>query len=117
MHKILGYLFICIGVLGIFFAAISMYKVFVDRQPVAPVVQLSDMNVNTQYGALSMPMQNINTLANLGLFALFMMFVLSAGSKLSLIGVNLVKTERLREALLERGETVTPQLEHTLKKL
>lgn len=117
MHKILGYLFICIGVLGIFFAAIGMYKVFVDRQPVAPVVQLTDMNVNTQYGPLSMPMQNVNTLANLGLFAILMMFVLSAGSKLASIGVNMVKTERLREALLARGETVTPQTEQALKKL
>ena len=117
MHKILGYLFICVGVLLILFSLLSMYKVFVDRQPVAPVVQLTDMNINTQYGVMTLPMQNVNTLANLGLFALLMLFVLSAGSKLASIGVNMVKTERLREALLARGETVTPQTEQTLKEL
>ena len=99
MHKILGYLFICIGVLLILFSLLCMYKVFVDRQPVAPVVQLTDVNLNTQYGPLSMPMQNVNTLANLGLFALLMMFVLSAGSKLAGVGTNLLKNERIHEAL------------------
>ena len=95
MHKILSYLFICIGVLLIFFSLISMYKVFVDRQPAAPVV---------------------NTLANLGLFALFMAFVLSVGAKLAGLGAKMLKSERIRDALLELKTTEIPS-EENLKNL
>ena len=116
MHKILSYLFICVGVLLIFFSLISMYKVFVDRQPAAPVVQLADMNLQTQYGTMLVPMQNLNTLANLALFALFMAFVLSVGAKLAGIGTKMLKAERIREALLELKPTELPS-EEKLKKL
>ncbi len=116
MHKILSYLFICIGVLLIFFSLISMYKVFVDRQPAAPVVQLADMNLQTQYGPMMVPMQNLNTLANLGLFALFMAFVLSVGAKLAGLGAKMLKSERIREALLELKPTEIPS-EENLKNL
>ena len=37
--------------------------------------------------------------ANLGLFAVLMMFVLSAGSKVAQIGNGLLKTERLCETI------------------
>lgn len=104
MHKILSYLLICVGLFLIFFSLISMYKVFVDRQPVAPVIQLSDLSLQTQYGTLMLPMNNLNTLANVGLFALLMAFILSAGAKLANIGANLLKNERIYEALLERTQ-------------
>lgn len=116
MHKILSYLFICVGTLLIFFSLVSMYHVFVDRQPAAPVVQLADMNLQTQYGIMLVPMQNVNTLANLGLFAVFMAFVLSAGAKLAGIGVKMLKNERICEALAELKLTEIPS-EENLKKL
>ena len=116
MHKILSYLFICVGTLLIFFSLVSMYHVFVDRQPAAPVVQLTDMNLQTQYGIMTIPMQNLNTLANLGLFAVLMAFILSAGAKLANIGVKMLKNERIREALLELKITELPA-EENLKKL
>lgn len=117
MHKIFGYLLICVGVLFIFFSLLCMYKVFVDRQPTAPVVQLADMNLQTQYGIIAVPMQNINTLANLGLFALFMLFVLSAGGKLAGLGVNLLKNERIYEGLLALQNKSNAPSAESLKKL
>ena len=117
MHKIFGYLLICLGVLCIFFSLLCMYKVFVDRQPTAPVVQLADMNLQTQYGVIAVPMQNINTIANLGLFALFMLFVLSAGGKLAGLGVNLLKNERIYEGLLALNDKSSAPTVDSLKKL
>ncbi len=112
MYKILSYLLICVGVLLIFFSLISMYKVFVDRQPAAPVVQLADMNLQTQYGTMVVPLQNINTLANLGLFTLLMAFVLSVGAKLAGVGANILKGERIHDALLELKTTEIPSEDH-----
>ncbi len=116
MNKIVGYLFVCVGVLLMFFSLISMYKVFVDRQAAAPVVQLADMNLQTQYGVMIVPMKNVNTLANLGLFAVFMAFVLSVGAKLAGIGTQWLKNERIHEALLKLKLTELPD-EEKLKKL
>ncbi len=103
-HKITGYLFLCIGVLFILFAVLSMYKVFVGGQAVAPVVQLTDMNLKTQMGIMTFPMTNFNTLANLGLFAIFMIFMVSVGGKLASIGCNFLKIERIYEALLKKEQ-------------
>ncbi|MBR4681873.1 MAG: hypothetical protein IKP06_01010 [Elusimicrobiaceae bacterium] len=113
MHKIVGYFFIFIGMLLVFFALIGMYKAFADHQPVPQVVQLTDMNIRTQYGNMLVPMQNINQLANIGLFVLLMMFVLSAGAKVGTIGCNLLKNERIYEAL---SQLKNPTMEE-LKKL
>ena len=82
MNKILGYLLICAGLMLMLFSVMGMYKVFADRQPVAPVVQVADLRINTQYGPMQIPMQGVNQIANLGLFAVLMMFILSAGAKL-----------------------------------
>ncbi len=99
MHKLFSYLLMGVGVLLIFFSLVCMYKVFVDRQSVAPVVQLADLPIQTAYGVMTVPAQGINTIVNLGLFAVFMTFVLAAGGKLALVGVNLLKNERIHDAL------------------
>ncbi|MBQ9971346.1 MAG: hypothetical protein IJP25_04405 [Elusimicrobiaceae bacterium] len=114
MNKIFGYLLLCVGLLMIFFSVLSMYKVFADRQPVAPVVQMKDMQIATQYGPMQIPMQAVNTLANVGLFAVFMLFILGAGGRVAGVGVNMIKMERLREALLLSRQKIEDE---TLKKL
>ena len=106
---------ICVGLLLMFFSLIGMYKVFVNRQPVPAVVQMSNMNIQTAYGPMGLPMNNLNTLANMGLFILLMAFILSAGAKTASVGCNLLKNERIHDALLELNNKVpTPQ---TLEKL
>ena len=117
MNKILGYLLICVGLLLVFFSLIGMCKIFVDRQPVPDVVQMSDMNVQTQYGVMGLPMNNVNTLANMGLFILFMAFILSAGAKIAGAGCNLLKNERIHDALLQFNDKRENPDEQTLRKL
>lgn len=112
MNKIFGYLLICAGLGLIFFSLTGMYKVFVNGGAVMPVMQFADMQINTQYGPMLLPMKNLSTLANLGLFAVLMMFVLSAGSKVAQIGNGLLKTERLCETIKNRQTE-----EEQLKKL
>jgi len=113
-HKIIGYLLVCVGLLFILFAAISMYKVFVGHQPVVAVVQLTDMRMNSQFGTMVIPMANLNTLANIGLFALFMTMIVIIGEKIASLGCNFLKIERLYEALARRED---PPTEKQIEKL
>ena len=106
-HKITGYLLFCVGLLLMLFAVISMYKVFVGQQPVVAVVQLADMNLKTQMGMMVFPMANFNTLANLGLFAVFMLFIVTVGGKISALGCHFLKIERLYEALAKSEKTLS----------
>ena len=101
MNKIFGYLLICAGLLLIFFSLIGMYKVFVNGNAVVPVLQLADLQLNTAYGAVQIPMKSISTVVNIGLFAIFMVFVLAAGGKIAGVGNGLLKNERIYEALTE----------------
>ena len=105
-----------IGLMVMCFSFLSMYKVFVDRQPVAPVIQMTDMNLRSQFGNMQIPMDNINSLANIGLFAVFMLFVLALGGKLAALGCNLLKIERIHEAL-RKNQGNPPALEKELKKV
>jgi len=108
-HKIVGCLLVCVGLLLILFAAVGMYKVFVGHQPVVAVVQLADMNMQSQLGTMVIPMSNLNTLANLGLFALFMTMLVIIGEKLASIGCNFLKIERIYEALAQQQEPPTKE--------
>ena len=117
MHKITGYLLIFIGMLLMFFALIGMYKSSVNHQPVPTAVQLSDMLVTTQYGNMQIPMQSVNTLANIGLFVVLMFFILVAGAEVAGVGCKLLKNERIYEALLQLNLKETAAAENSLKKL
>ncbi len=101
MNKIFGYLLICAGLLLAFFALIGMYKVFAGGNAVMPIVQLADMQLNTAYGPVLVPMKSISQVINLLLFAVFMAFVLSVGAKLAGTGNGLLKAERIYDALRE----------------
>ncbi len=117
MNRTIGYVLIAVGVMVMFFSFFSMYKVFVDRKPVAPVVQLADMNIRSQVGNMQIPMDNLNTLANVGLFAVLMMFVLAVGGKIAALGCNLIKIERIHDALLQLENKQQITEPKTLKKL
>jgi len=117
MRKIPAYLLICVGILFMFFSLISMYKVFVDHKPVIQVVQLTDMNIRSPYGDMQVPMQNINALGNLCLFAIFMFFVLNIGGKVASVGCNMLKNERIHDALYLAAMAGHAPDEKDLKKL
>ncbi len=100
-NKIVGYLFITVGVACILFALMGLYKVFIGGGAVLALVDLPDLSLKTQYGPLNIPLNGINPVLNIGLFALFMMCVMTAGGALGTLGVNLIKAERIHEALLK----------------
>ncbi len=109
MHKIVSYLFICVGVLLILFAFNGMFKVFISHQAAPVLVQFADMQVRTQFGPMALPMQAVNTISNLALFTLFMAFVVGVGGKLAGIGCQLLKNERIHDALLQLSATQAVQ--------
>ncbi len=100
MHKILSYLLLCAGILIILFALNSMYNVFINGQTVREIVHFADMTIQTQVGPMNVPMGAANTLANMGLFAVLMTFVMAVGGKIASLGVQLLKNERIYDALM-----------------
>ncbi len=113
MHKILSYLLICVGLFIILFALHGMYRVFIGGGAVLSLVNFADLTVQTQFGPMVFPMKQANVIANLGLFALFMGFLVAAGGKLAQIGCQLLKNERIYDALLKlKPQEVTV---HTFK--
>ena len=99
MHKILSYLLICVGLFIVLFALHGMYRVFVGGGAVFSLVNFADLTVQTQFGPMVLPMKQANLIANLLLFALFMGFLVAAGGKIAQIGCQLLKNERIYEAL------------------
>ena len=113
MHKILSYLLICVGLFIILFALHGMYRVFVGGGAVLSLVNFADLTVQTQFGPMMLPMKQASVIANLGLFALFMGFLVAAGGTLAQIGCQILKNERIYDALLQlKKEDVTV---HTFK--
>lgn len=100
-NKITGYLLISAGVLFILFALVGLYKVFVGGGAVMTLVQLADINVKTQYGVMQIPLDQVNPVLNISLFAFFMMCVIGAGGQLAKIGNGLLKSERIHDALVK----------------
>ena len=100
MHKILSYLLLCAGILIILFTLNSMYNVFINGQTVREIVHVADLTVQTQAGPMNLPMDAASTVANLGLFAVLMVFVLAVGGKIASLGIQLLKNERIYEALV-----------------
>ena len=92
-----------------------MHAVFIGGKEVLSMVHFADLTVQTQAGPMSVPMTAANTLANMGLFTVFMMFVISVGGKIASLGVQLLKNERIYEALMQlKKENLT---QDGLKKL
>lgn len=100
-HKIIGYLLITAGILLVLFALMGLYKVFIGGSEVLALVQLADMNIKTQYGLLTIPINSINPVINMSLFALFMMCVMTAGGHIAKVGAGILKAERIHDALLK----------------
>lgn len=116
MHKILGYLFLCTGLFLVFFACIGMYKTFILKAPVTQLVKMSTVTAQTAQAQIQIPMDGVNQLANTALFAVLMLFVAGAGAKVAGAGINLLKVERIYDALSELDLQKKEDLE-TLKKL
>ncbi len=101
MYKIFSYLLLCVGLFIILFALHGMYRVFIGGGAVLSLVNFADLTVQTQFGPMVLPMQQASVIANLVLFALFMGFLVATGGKLAQIGCQILKNERIYEALLK----------------
>lgn len=101
MYKILSYLLICIGLFIILFALQGMYRVFIGGGAVLTIINFADLTIQTQVGPMIVPMQQTSPLINLGLFALFMGFLVAVGGKIANIGCQILKNERIYDALLK----------------
>lgn len=117
MNKTIAYLLIFTGLAVMFFAFTGMYQTFVNKKPVAQVLQLQPLRLNTQYGTVQVDSAVVNQVLNLSLFALFMIFLAGLGGKVAAAGNQLLKTERICETLqmLRRSDAVGR--ENDLKKL
>jgi hypothetical protein len=78
-----------------------MYQVFILGKEVLAIVRFSDLTIQTQFGPMNMPMDAANTLANMGLFAIFMTFVMAVGGKIASLGIQMLKNERIHDALVK----------------
>ena len=114
MYKIFSYLLLAVGLLVIFFSLHSMYQVFAEGRQVPSLVQADAVQLHTQAGSVDLPMGTINTVANLGLFVLFMVVIAGIGAKIAGLGCQLLKNERIHEALLQLNKIPPAEV---LKKL
>ncbi len=114
MYKIFSYLLLCTGILIICFSLHSMYQVFAESRQVPAFVQAQKMQLHTQAGPVELPMDTINTLVNVGLFVLFMVVVAGIGAKIAGLGCQLLKNERIHDALLQLNKIPPAEV---LKKL
>ena len=105
----MAYLLIFVGLMFLFVAFTGMYQTFVHKKPVVQVVELKPLTLNTQYGTVQLDTSAINQVLNLSLFALFMIFVASLGSKVITAGNQLLKTEHICDTLkqLRREDVLT----------
>lgn len=116
MHKILGYLLLCAGLFLIFFACVGMYKTFILKSPVTQIVKMSNVTAQTAQAQIQIPMDGVNQLANAVLFAVLMVFLAAVGGRVAGAGINLLKVERIYDALSELDLQKKEDLE-TLKKV
>jgi len=99
MNKIFGYLLTLAGLGMILFALVSMFKVFTGAQQPVTLVPNFNLNFNTQYGQMGLDTKDLLPIINLMLHAMLMFFVAGAGARVAGVGVNLVKTDAVAEAL------------------
>ena len=92
MEKNSGYILILIGLTVMAVTALSVFKVFTGQTPPMELINIAPMAIETQYGVIKMEdMAYMSKMINLILHLFMMFFILTAGSKVAIIGVGLVK--------------------------
>ena len=105
MYKIFSYVLLGIGILFVLFALHGMYQAFSAGQPVPELVQLTDWQLQTKAGPVTVSASSVNTLVNMGVFAVLMFFVMTSGAKIAGLGIQLLKNERIYDALLQKNSS------------
>ncbi len=101
MNKIFGYFLTVIGLGMVFFAALSMFKVFTGGQEPIMLIKTLKLNINSQFGPVATDTTALLPLINISLHAILMFFIASCGGRVANVGVNMVKVDAISEALRE----------------
>lgn len=117
MHKIVAYLLLVIGLTLLFTAFTGMYQTFVQKKPVVQILHMQPVTMSTPYGTLQLDSSAANQVLNLGMFALFMIFLTGLGGAVLSAGNQLLKTERICDTLQTLRRTDVLAHEKDIQKL
>jgi len=97
MEKIAGYIMFCAGLILILFAVSSIYLVFTNVSKAPQIFHLNSVNFAVTPAGSNAPAnisifldKEIINIINMALYYVFMLFMLSAGAKISSLGLQLL---------------------------
>lgn len=97
-EKISGYTLLCVGLVCILFALFSVYNVFTDSAKPPTIFKMQKLSFTTSAGPENQPMmisiplgQDARKIVNVFLYYLFMLFIVTVGSRLSSLGIQFIK--------------------------
>jgi len=98
MEKIFGYILLCIGLICISFAFYSMYNVFTNLTPPPEIFKMKSLSFSISAGVANPSTvtdialdPEVRKIVNMSLYYLFMLFIVMVGSKISSLGIQLIK--------------------------
>ena len=99
--KIFGYFLVCIGLISIVFALYSVYNVFLNAVNPPEIFQLNNLTFSVDTGQGRAPLEittpldpPVRRIVNMFLYYIFMLFILSVGSKVSMLGAQFIRTTK-----------------------
>jgi hypothetical protein len=97
-YKAVGYGLLIAGLIMIIYSVFSMYSVYTGATPPPPVIQMNSVTISLPTGAGIPPVQtelisgtDSSKLVNMGIWYALMFFVVSAGGRISGLGVQLIR--------------------------
>lgn len=99
--KIFGYFLVCIGLIAIVFALYSVYNVFMNAVNPPEIFQLNNLTFSVDTGQDRVPLEitapldpQVRKIVNMSLYYVLMLFILSVGSKISMLGAQFIRTTK-----------------------
>ena len=104
IEKLAGYILLCVGLACILFAFSNMYGVFTGTADPPEIFKMQSLDLKTTPSGVSEPVAvkvplgpEIRKIADMFLYYLFMIFVVIVGSKISGLGIQLIKEIKVKE--------------------
>jgi len=99
--KIFGYFLVCIGLIFIVFALYSVYNVFMNAVKPPETFQLNNLTFSVDLGQDRAPLEitapldpEVRKIVNMFEYNIFMLFMLSVGSKVSMLGAQFIRANK-----------------------
>jgi len=97
-EKVMGYVLLCIGLICILFALHSAYMVFTNVKEPPEIFRMKNFGFLISPGQGNPPMEveialepELRKIVNIFLYYLFMLFILSVGSKIGGLGMHFIR--------------------------